>query len=608
MKPRKVVRRDQNPYLQSQRPFSAKVLDGPERAPSRAMLYPVGFKPEDFSKPMIGIASAWSMVTPCNMHLDQLAREAEAGANAAGGKAIVFDTITISDGISMGTEGMKYSLVSREVIADAIETVVACEGMDGFVAIGGCDKNMPGALIAMARLNRPAVFVYGGTILPGCIAGEKRPLDIVSVFEAVGAHAKRRIDEKEFQAIESCAIPGPGACGGMYTANTMASAIEALGMSLPNSSAQNAISDAKKEDCRRAGATVLQMIQQGLRPLDIMTRRAFENAITVVIALGGSTNAVLHLLAMAHAAKVRIALDDFTRIGKRVPVLADLKPSGKHLMSELVAIGGIRPLMKMLLEAGLLHGECLTVTGETLAESLAEVPPYPSGQTIIAPLDQPLKRESHLVVLYGNLAPEGAVAKITGQEGLSFEGKARVFNSEEQAMQTILAGSIRKGDVIVIRYEGPKGGPGMREMLAPTSAIMGEGLGKDVALITDGRFSGGSHGFVVGHITPEAYVGGPIALVRNGDPITIDADKRQMSLEITAQELKRRRRAWKPPLPRYVRGVLAKYASAVSSASLGAVTDLYLEPCTALQLRRKVQTLASLKARSSRPHRTQALA
>jgi dihydroxy-acid dehydratase len=542
------------------------------------MLYPVGFKPEDFSKPMIGIASAWSMVTPCNMHLDQLAREAEAGANAGGGKAIVFNTITISDGISMGTEGMKYSLVSREVIADSIETVVGCEGMDGLVAIGGCDKNMPGALIAMARLNRSAVFVYGGTILPGCLTGDSRNLDIVSVFEAVGAHAKRRIDDKEFQAIESCAIPGPGACGGMYTANTMASAIEALGMSLPNSSAQNAISEAKKEDCRRAGATVLEMLKQGLRPLDIMTKSAFENAITVVIALGGSTNAVLHLLAMAHACNVRLTLDDFTRIGKRVPVLADLKPSGKHLMSELVAIGGIRPLMRTLFEAGLLQGDCLTVTGQTVAETLASVKPYPEEQTIIAPLERPLKKESHLVILYGNLAPEGAVAKITGREGLRFIGKARVFNSEEQAMETILAGVIRKGDVVVIRYEGPKGGPGMREMLAPTSAIMGEGLGQDVALITDGRFSGGSHGFVVGHITPEACVGGPIAQVKDGDPITIDAEKRQINLEISAGELRRRRKAWKAPKPRYTRGVLAKYASAVSSASLGAVTDQNLKP------------------------------
>src|SRR5437899_1028762 len=380
----------------SLRPHSSIVLDGPERAPSRAMLYPVGFKPEDFSKPIVGVASTWSMVTPCNMHIDQLAREAQAGANAAGGKAIIFDTITISDGISMGTEGMKYSLVSREIIADSIEAVVGCEGMDGFVAVGGCDKNMPGALIAMARLNRPAVFVYGGTILPGCLTGDNRKLDIVSVFEAVGAHANQRIDDQQFLAIESCAIPGPGSCGGMYTANTMASAIEALGMSLPNSSAQNATSDAKKDDCRRAGAAAVEMLKKGIRPLDILTKKAFENAITLVIALGGSTNAVLHLLAIAHAARVKLSLDDFTRIGKRVPVLADLKPSGRHLMSELVAIGGIRPLMKTLLDEGLLHGDALTVTGQTMAQTLAAVQPYASGQTIIQPLDKPIKKDSHL--------------------------------------------------------------------------------------------------------------------------------------------------------------------------------------------------------------------
>ena len=540
------------------------------------MLYAVGFKPEDFQKPIIGIASTWSMVTPCNMHIDQLARESEAGANEAGGKAIVFNTITISDGISMGSEGMKYSLVSREVIADSVETVVGCEGMDGFVAIGGCDKNMPGCMIAIAHLNRPAVFVYGGTILPGCLTGTNRLLDIVSVFEAVGAHANQKIDDQEFLAIESCAIPGPGSCGGMYTANTMASAIEALGMSLPNSSAQNAISKAKVEDCRRAGAVVVDMLKSGLRPRDIMTREAFENAITVVIALGGSTNAVLHLLAIAHAAEVKLSLDDFTRIGKRVPVLADLKPSGKHLMSELVSIGGIRPLMRMLLDAGLLHGQCRTVTGQTMAETLRDVPPYSTGQTIIRPLNDPIKKDSHLVILYGNLAPGGAVAKITGKEGLRFTGKARVYNSEEKALQSMLDGTIVKGDVVVIRYEGPKGGPGMREMLSPTSAIMGKGLGKDVALITDGRFSGGSHGFVVGHVTPEAYVGGPLALIQEGDSITIDAEKRELNLEISAPEFETRRAAWKAPRPRYTRGVLAKYAHLVTSASLGAVTDLDL--------------------------------
>jgi dihydroxy-acid dehydratase len=557
----------------SPRAYSAIVLDGPERAPSRSMLYPVGFKKEDFSKPIVGIASTWSMVTPCNAHIDQLAREAEEGANRAGGKAIIFNTITVSDGISMGSEGMKYSLVSREVIADSIETVVGCEGMDGFVAIGGCDKNMPGSLIAMARLNRPAVFVYGGTILPGCITGDSRKLDIVSVFEAVGAHANKKIDDAQLEQIESCAIPGPGSCGGMYTANTMASAIEALGMSLPNSSAQNAVSDAKKDDCRRAGAAVLAMLQQGIRPSDILTRRAFENAITVVIVLGGSTNSVLHLLAIAHAAGVKLALDDFTRIGRRVPVLADLKPSGKYLMSELVAIGGIQPMMKTLLDAGLLHGDCLTVTGRTMAENLASVKSYPVGQRIIRPLFDPIKKESHLVILYGNLAPEGAVAKITGKEGVRFEGRARVYDSEEQALKKILDGTVVKGDVVVIRFEGPRGGPGMREMLSPTSAIMGKGLGQDVGLITDGRFSGGSHGFVVGHITPEAYGGGPLALVKNGDKIVIDAEKRQINLLVSAAEMKARRRAWKPAKPRYTRGVLAKYAAHVTSASQGAVTD-----------------------------------
>jgi dihydroxy-acid dehydratase len=561
------------------RPYSSLVLDGPERAAARAMLYPVGFTEADFKKPIIGIASTWSNVTPCNMHIDKLALESEKGANAAGGKAIVFNTITISDGISMGSEGMKYSLVSREVIADSIETVVGCAGMDGYVAIGGCDKNMPGALIAIARMNRAAVFVYGGTILPGCITGDilKRKLDVVSVFEAVGQHAAGKLDDKGLHEIESCAIPGAGSCGGMYTANTMASAIEALGMSLPNSSAQNAISPAKMDDCRRAGAAVVNMLKQGIKPLDILTKKAFENAITVVIALGGSTNAVLHLLAIAHAAKVKLTIDDFTRIGKRVPVLADLKPSGKHLMSELVAIGGIRPLMKTLLDAGLLHGDALTVTGETMAQTLASVKPYPAGQTIIQPLDKPIKKDSHLVILRGNLAPEGAVAKISGKEGLRFNGKAIVFESEEKALAAILNGTVKSGHVIVIRSEGPKGGPGMREMLSPTSAIMGKGLGKEVALITDGRFSGGSHGFVVGHITPEAYVGGTIALVKNGDSITIDAEKRKITLDIPSAELKKRKQAWKKPAPRYTRGVLAKYAAHVTSASFGAVTDADLK-------------------------------
>lgn len=553
------------------RPFSSKVLDGLSRAPSRAMLYPVGYKESDFSKPQIGVASTWSMVTPCNMHIDQLARESALGVDSAGGKATIFNTITISDGISMGTEGMKYSLVSREVIADSIETVVGCQGFDGYVAIGGCDKNMPGCMIAIARMNRAAVFVYGGTILPGCLAGKN--LDVVSVFEAVGQRAAGRISGRELHDVESCAIPGPGSCGGMYTANTMASAIEAMGFSLPNSSAQAAVSKHKIADCRNAGAAVVQLLKKGIRPSDIFSKEAFENAITVTIALGGSTNAVLHMLAIAHSAGVKLSIDDFTRVGSRVPVLADLKPSGRYLMSELVAIGGIVPMMKELLSAGLLHGGCLTVTGKTLKQNLAAFKPYPKTQKIIAPISRPIKKESHLVILRGNLATGGAVAKISGKEGEKFSGKARVFESEENALQAILDGKIQKGDVIVIRYEGPRGGPGMREMLSPTSAVMGRGLGKDVALITDGRFSGGTHGFVVGHITPEAFDGGALAIVRNGDPIVIDAVSRTLTLGIPAKEIRARLAKWKKPAPRYRRGVLAKYASHVSTASQGAVTD-----------------------------------
>ncbi|MBI4657607.1 MAG: dihydroxy-acid dehydratase [Verrucomicrobia bacterium] len=555
----------------SERAYSSIVVDGPERAPSRAMLHAVGFEKEDFKKPQIGVASTWSMVTPCNMHIDQLAVQVAQGVNESGGKAIVFNTITVSDGISMGTEGMMYSLVSREVIADSIETVAGCEGMDGVVAIGGCDKNMPACVMAFARLNRPAVFVYGGTILPGSF--HQKPVDIVSVFEAVGAHANRKMTDDELADLESCAIPGAGSCGGMYTANTMASAIEALGMSLPNSSAQAAVSKDKSEDCHRAGAAVMNLIRLGLRPRDILTKKAFENAIAIVTALGGSTNAVLHLLAMAHSAGVKLGLDDFTRVGKRVPVLADLKPSGKYVMAELVRIGGLTPLMKMLLDKGLLHGDCLTVTGKTVAQNLANAGPYPPGQDVVRGFDNPIKKDGHLVILYGNLAPTGAVAKISGKEGLRFTGQARVFESEERALKAILDGTVQKGDVIVIRSEGPKGGPGMREMLSPTSAIMGKGLGKDVALITDGRFSGGSHGFVVGHITPEACVGGPIAVIKNGDSITIDAEKREISLDLPAKEIKSRLAKWTPPKPRYTRGVLAKYAKLVSSAHLGAVTD-----------------------------------
>ena len=553
------------------RTFSSLVVDGMERAPSRAMLHAVGFTNDDFKKPQIGVASTWSMVTPCNMHINKLADEVAKGVNAANGKAVIFNTITISDGISMGTEGMKYSLVSREVIADSIETVIGCQGFDGVIAIGGCDKNMPGCMMAIARLNRPAIFVYGGTILPGCHKNQK--LDVVSVFEAVGARANNKIDDAELAEIEAKAIPGAGSCGGMYTANTMASAIEALGMSLPNSSAQAAVSEDKKLDCERAGAAVLNLLEKGILPSDIMTKDAFENAITVVIALGGSTNAVLHILAMANASKVDITLDDFTRIGKRVPMLADLKPSGRYQMAELIEIGGIQPLMKMLLDKGLLHGDCLTVTGKTLAENLADVKPYPIDQDMIHDLEHPIKKDSHLVILYGNLASEGSVAKITGKEGLCFKGSAKVFDAEEQALQAILNGDIVKGDVIVIRYEGPKGGPGMREMLSPTSAIMGKGLGKEVALITDGRFSGGTHGFVVGHITPEAFVGGALAIVKNGDEITIDAENNALTLLVDESEIARRLESWQQPTPRYTRGVLAKYAKLVNSASLGAVTD-----------------------------------
>ncbi|MBL4762962.1 MAG: dihydroxy-acid dehydratase [Gammaproteobacteria bacterium] len=555
----------------SPRRFSAQIVDGVERAPSRAMLRAVGFKDEDFKKPQIGIASTWSMVTPCNMHINKLADEAAAGTEAANGKAVIFNTITISDGISMGTEGMKYSLVSREVIADSIETVTGCEGFDGLVAIGGCDKNMPGCLMGMARLNRPSVFVYGGTILPGC--HKKKNIDVVSVFEAVGAQAQNQISLDELKQVEEKAIPGAGSCGGMYTANTMAAAIEALGMSLPGSSAQAAMSAEKVKDCQEAGKAVMNLIAKNICPKDIMTKKAFQNAITVIITLGGSTNAVLHLLAMAHSVGVKLSLDEFTRIGKKVPVLADLRPSGKYMMSELIEIGGILPLMKTLLKAGLLHGDCLTVTGKTLAQNLAKVKAYPKNQDIIRPLNKPIKKDSHLVILRGNLAAEGAVAKISGKEGLTFTGKAKVFASEETALKRILDGGIKKGDVIVIRYEGPKGGPGMREMLSPTSAIMGKGLGKDVALITDGRFSGGSHGFVVGHITPEAAVGGPLALVKNGDKITIDANQREINLHVSATELRKRKKAWKAPKTKYKRGVLAKYAKLVSSASEGAITD-----------------------------------
>ena len=554
--------------MSNTRKFSSVVVDGYERAPSRAMLYPVGFKKEDFNKPQVGIASTWSMVTPCNMHINTLADKAEKGINNAGGKAVIFNTITVSDGISMGSEGMKYSLVSREVIADSIETVAGAQGFDGVVAIGGCDKNMPGCLMGLARLNRPGVFVYGGTIQPG-----KNHTDIVSVFEAVGKRANNDINDIELEQIESTAIPGPGSCGGMYTANTMASAIEALGMSLPNSSSQDAISEDKNSDCLRAGEAVVNLLKKDIKPSDIMTKKAFENAITLIITLGGSTNAVLHLIAMADAINVDLNIDDFTRIGDKVPVLADLKPSGKYMMSELVKIGGTLPLMKMLLDAGMLHGDCLTVTGKTVSENLKDVKPYSEDQKIIMPLNNPIKKDSHLRILRGNLAPEGSVAKITGKEGLTFQGKAKTFACEEDALQAVLNDKIIEGDVIVIRYEGPKGGPGMREMLAPTSAVMGKGLGGKVALITDGRFSGGTHGFVVGHITPEAFSGGILAVVEDGDEILIDAENNLLELLVDKSIIDQRLSNWQKPKPRYTKGVLAKYAKLAQSASRGAITE-----------------------------------
>ena len=553
--------------MPNNRKFSSVVVDGYERAPSRAMLYPVGFKKEDFNKPQVGIASTWSMVTPCNMHINALADEAEKGINNTGGKAVIFNTITVSDGISMGSEGMKYSLVSREVIADSIETVAGAQGFDGVVAIGGCDKNMPGCIIGMARLNRPGVFVYGGTIQPG-----SNHTDIVSVFEAVGKRANNDINDIELEQIESTAIPGPGSCGGMYTANTMASAIEALGMSLPNSSSQDAISEDKNNDCLRAGEAVVNLLNKDIKPSDIMTKKAFENAITLIIALGGSTNAVLHLIAMADATGVDLNIDDFTRIGAKVPVLADLKPSGKYMMSELVKIGGTLPLMKMLLDAGMLHGDCLTVTGKTVSENLKDVKPYSKEQKIIMPLENPIKKDSHLRILRGNLSPEGSVAKITGKEGLTFQGKAKTYACEEDALQAILNDKISEGDVIVIRYEGPKGGPGMREMLAVTGALVGEGLGESVALLTDGRFSGATRGMMIGHVAPEAAVGGPLAALQDGDEIAIDVEARTLDVMLSDEELQQRLGQWQAPTPRYTTGVLAKYARLASSASEGATT------------------------------------
>ena len=552
----------------SNRKFSKNLVDGPHQAASRSMLRGVGFKTADFLKPLVGIASTWSKVTPCNMHINELASLVENSIDASECKGVLFNTITVSDGISMGTQGMKYSLVSREVIADSIETVVGCLGYDAVVAIGGCDKNMPGALMGLARLNRPSLFIYGGSIKPSSIN-----TDYVTVCEKVGEFAKGSISEEELIAVEKISVKGPGSCGGMYTANTMASSIEALGMSLPGSSSQDAVSDDKKLDCQAAGAAIKNLLDNDIKPSDIMTKKAFENSIAVVIALGGSTNAVLHLIAMAHSIGVDLSLDDFTRVGKITPVLADIKPFGVHFMSELNAIGGIAPMMKMMLENGLLHGECLTVTGKTLKENLKEIKPYPKNQKIILPFSKPIKDSSHLRILYGNLAPKGAVAKITGKEGTLFKGSAKVFNSEEQGMEAILDKQINEGDVVVIRYEGPQGGPGMREMLKPTSAIMGQGLGDKVAFITDGRFSGGTHGFVVGHISPEAQIGGPIALIENGDEITIDANKDILSINISDEEMNRRKKSWKNPNLSPKKGVLAKYQKTVQSASQGAITD-----------------------------------
>jgi dihydroxy-acid dehydratase len=561
------------------RKHSSVVVDGVDRAPARSMLRAVGFKDEDFQKPQVGIASSPSDLTPCNMHLGELASHATNGVNQAGGKAINFSTITVSDGISMGTQGMRYSLVSRDVIADSIETTTAAEGFDGLVAIGGCDKNMPGCMIALARLNRPSVFVYGGTILPGFTKSDKekcQPLDVVSVFEAVGKHAKGSLDDAGLKEVEESAIPGPGSCGGMYTANTMASAIEALGMSLPGSSAQTAVGQSKKKDCEDAGKAVLNLLEKNIRPRDILTKKAFENAITTCLALGGSTNLILHMLAIAHSAKVDLTIDDFDRIGRKIPLLADVKPFGKYHMSHLIRIGGIRPMMRLLLDKGLLHGDCITVTGETIEESLKGVPHYgsfPEEQDIIRPWDNPIKDSTHLRILRGNLAPEGAVGKITGKEGLYFKGTAKVYEGEEDALEGILKGDVTKGDVVVIRNEGPVGGPGMREMLSPTSAVAGRGLIQEVALITDGRFSGGSHGFDVGHITPEAARGGPIGIVKNGDLIEIDADKNSIKLLIDQGEYKNRLDNYIPNPPKETSGVLAKYAALVATASEGAVTD-----------------------------------
>ncbi|HZO83478.1 MAG TPA: dihydroxy-acid dehydratase [Candidatus Binataceae bacterium] len=551
---------------------SKLITEGVQRSPNRSMLRAVGFGDRDFDKPIIGIANGYSTITPCNLSLGMLTERTEAAVRAAGAMPQTFGTITVSDGIAMGTEGMKYSLVSREVIADSIETACNAQSMDGVVTIGGCDKNMPGALIAMARMNIPGIFIYGGTIKPGHLNG--RDLTIVSAFEAVGEYSAHKIDEAQLLAVERNACPGAGSCGGMYTANTMSSAIEALGMSLPYSSTMAAEDAEKAESAARSGEVLVEAVRRGLLPRRIMTRKAFENAIAVVMAVAGSTNAVLHLLAIAHAAEVPLTLDDFEAIRERVPVLCDLKPSGRYVTTDFHRAGGVPQVMKMLLVHGLLHGDEMTITGRTIAHNLAEVPEAPrKDQNVIHQWDDPLYPQGHLAIMRGNLATEGAVAKITGIKHTEITGPARVFDREEDCLEAILAGKIKKGDVVVIRFEGPRGGPGMREMLSPTSAIIGAGLGDSVGLITDGRFSGGTYGLVVGHVAPEAAVGGLIALVHEGDSITIDARKRLLQLNVAEDEIARRRAAWKPPAPRYTRGVLAKYAAQVSSACFGAVTD-----------------------------------
>ena len=552
---------------------SRRVTEGYERTPNRGMLRAVGFTDEDFSKAIIGIANGYSTITPCNSGLNTLALRAEAATREAGAMPQLFGTPTVSDGISMGTEGMKFSLVSREVIADSIETVCSAQAMDGVLVIGGCDKNMPGGMIAIARLNIPAIYVYGGTIKPGHYNG--RDLTIVSMFEAVGQYSAGKIDANELQQIERHACPGAGSCGGMYTANTMSSAIEALGMALPYSSTMAAEDPEKAESAALSAHVLMQAVRAQLLPRQILTREAFENAIVVIMALGGSTNAVLHLLAIAHAVEVPLNIDDFETIRTRVPVLCDLKPSGKYVATDLHQVGGVPLVMKMLLEHGLLHGDCLTITGKTMAENLADVSGTPpEGQDVVRAWDAPMYAQGHLAILRGNLATEGCVAKISGVKSPIITGPARVFETEEQSLEAILAGKINPGDILVIRYEGPKGGPGMREMLAPTSAIIGAGLGDSVGFITDGRFSGGTYGLVVGHVAPEAAVGGTIALVEENDSITIDATQLLLQLNVSDEELARRRAAWTPPAIRYPRGVLAKYAKLVSSASLGAVTDL----------------------------------